>query len=399
MTEAPNLETGEQEVLIPGGTSPRYVSTGHLLYATAGSLWAVTFDIDDMEVTGDSVPVLEGVPTKRSGAVNFVLANDGSLVYVPGEADESGDQTLALVGRRDGTVEPLTVPPALYRSPRLSPDGAKLVVETAEDDGGVLWLYDLAGDTQIQQLTFDGDNQLPIWTPDSQRITFSSDREGAMSLYSMPADGSGAAERLTTADEGTSHWSGSWTPDGQTLLFNVERDRATDWDIWTLSANSGETQSLYDAPDTVYLGAELSPNGQWIAYGSGPIVGDTDIYVEPFPKTGSTRRISQNGGTRPFWSPDGDRLFYRPPTTGREITLRSVEVVTALDFAFRNEQTLPIEGFTVVAFHRDYDMTPDGERLVMVFPADQAEPGEAAPPQINMVLNWFEELKEQVPVN
>ena len=142
----------------------------------------------------------------------------------------SSDQTLALVGR-DGAVEPLTVPPAPYLSPRLSPDGEKLVVQTAEDDGGVLWVYDLAGDAQIQQLTFEGDNQRPIWTPDGQRITFSSDREGTMSLYSMPADGSGVAERLTTADEGTFHWPGSWAPDGQTLLFNVDGDRQNDSDL------------------------------------------------------------------------------------------------------------------------------------------------------------------------
>ena len=178
------------------------------------------------------------------------------------------ERTLALVGR-NGAVERLNVPPAPYLSPRLAPDGEKLVVQTLEGDGGVPWLYDLAGDTQIQQLTFEGDNQRPVWSPDSQRITFSSDREGTMSLYWMPADGSGAAERLTTAEESTFHWSGSWTPDGQTLLFNVQRDLVTDWDIWTLSVNGRETQNLYDAPDTIYVEAELSPDGRWLAYGGG----------------------------------------------------------------------------------------------------------------------------------
>ena len=120
---------------------------------------------------------------------------------------------------------------------------------------------------------------------------------------------------------------------------------------------------------------------------------------DPFPPTGARRGISQNGGFWPLWSPGGDRLFYRPASSTTGITLRSVDVVTEPDFAFRNEQTLPIEGFTVVSFYRDYDIMPDGERLVMVFPADQTERGEAAPPpQINMVLNWFQELTERVPV-
>ena len=220
-----------------------------------------------------------------------------------------------LVGRENGTVEPLTVPPAPYLSPRLSPDGGKLVVQTAEDDGNVIWLYDLAGDTQIQQLTFEGNNQRPIWTPDGQRITFSSDREGTMSLYSMPADGSGAAERLTTADEGTRHWPQSWAPDGQTLLFNVQRGEQIDWDIWSLSANDRETHSLYATPDTIYRGAELSPNGQWLAYSSAssaPTAFDRDIYVEPFPPTVARRRISQNGGFWPLWSPGGDDYSIDP---------------------------------------------------------------------------------------
>ena len=327
-----DLSTGDVTRLGLAGSSPHYVSTGHLVYAAEdGSVRAVPFDASALDVTGIPVPLVEDVGVKELGAANFSISDTGSLAYVSG-GRRSSDQTLALVGR-DGAVEPLTVPPARYRSPRLSPDGARLVVQTVEDDGGVLWLYDLAGDTQIQQLTFDGDNHRPIWTPDGERITFSSDREGTMSLYSMPADNSGAAERLTTADEGTPHWPGSWSPDGQTLLFHVRHGGDSDIrqgaDIWSLSANTGETHSLYDTPDTVYLGAELSPDGQWLAYGAGPTDVDIDLYVEPFPPSGSRRRITQNGGLFPLWSPNGDRLFYRPPARAG-ITLRSVDVATDL---------------------------------------------------------------------
>jgi len=208
--------------------------------------------------------------------------------------------------------------------------------------------------------------------------------------------GSGAAERLTTAEEGTSHWMGSWSPDGELLVFNVQG--ALDWDIWTLSVDDQETQSLYDAPGTTYMGVELSPNGEWLAYGAGPSAPEVDIYVESFPPTGSRRRISQDGGYFPLWSPEGSELFYRPSARSAGITLRSVDIVTQPAFAFSNEQTLPVEGFNVVSYHRDYDMSPDGERLLMVFPADQSDTGEPARSQINIVLNWFEELKERVPV-
>ena len=394
-----DLDTREVTRLGLAGVSPHYVSTGHLVYAVQdGTVRAVPFDPNSLEVTGTPVALIEGVMVDNgSGAANFSVSDTGTLVYVSG-TPQSTDRTLALVGR-DGAVEPLKVPPAEYLSPRVSPDGEKLVVQTAEDDGGVLWIYDLSGDTQIQQLTFESDNQRPIWTPDSQRITFSSDRDGTMSLYGVPADGSGVPEPLTTADAATFHWPGSWLSDGQTLLFNVERARATDWDFWTLSANSRETASLKDTPDTIYLGAELSPNGEWLAYGEGPDSRSVDVYVEPFPPTGARRRISQNGGYWPLWSPDGDRLFYRPVATEGGIRLRSVDVRTDPEFAFTNEQTLPIEGFIVVGYYRDYDITPDGERFVMVFPAGRIEGGESSRPQITVVLNWFEELKARVPVN
>ena len=395
------LDTGVVTRLGLDGVSPRYVSTGHIVYGVMeGSVRAVPFDAGSLEVTGPPVPLVESVMVKTSGAANFGVSDQGTLVYVDG-GPSSDDRTVAFVAR-DGAVNPLDLPRAPYLSPRVSPDGESLVVQTAEDEGGVLWVYDLFGDTQIQQLTFEGDSQRPVWTPDSRRITFSSDRDGTMSLYEVPADGSGVPERLTTAEEGTFHWPGSWSPDGQTLLFNVQNGTAgTDWDIWTLSASGRETHSLHAATDTSsYAGAELSPNGEWLAYGEGPNGASADIYVEPFPlpPTGTRRRISQNGGLWPLWSPDGDRLFYRPPIAGATSQLRSVDIITEPRLSFTNEQTLPFEGFVVTAFYRDYDITPNGERLVMVFPADQTEDGASSPSHINVVLNWTEELKARVPV-
>ena len=336
-----SLESNEQTVLF-SGVSPTYVPTGHIVYGVQNVLFAVPFDIATLEVTGGPVPLVEGIAT---GEMQYAVSDSGSLVFVPGGPEVSGLRTLALVDR-DGEVERLNVPPREYLSPRLSPDGQTLAVQSIEDSENVIWVYDLTGDTAIQQLTFQGNNHRPVWTPDSQRITFSSDRDGTMSLYWRPADGSGVAERLTTAEEGTSHWMGSWSLDGEVLVFNVQSDEVAEWDIWTLSVDDGETQSLYDAPGTTYLGAELSPNGEWLAYGAGSDGSGADIYVEPFPPTGSTRRISQDGGHRPLWSPDGSELFYRPGSDTGERSLRSVDIVTEPAFAFSNEQMLPTKGST-----------------------------------------------------
>ncbi len=134
-----------------------------------------------------------------------------------------------------------------------------------------------------------------------------------------------------------------------------------------------------------------------MAYGAGRTGNAADIYVEPFPPTGARHRISHDRGLYPLWSPEGSELFYRP-NLGRGVTLRSVDIVTEPAFAFSNEQTLPVEGFDVALGYRDYDMSPDGKQLLMVFPVDQPDSGEPARPQINIVLNWFEELKARVPV-
>ena len=117
-----------------------------------------------------------------------------------------------------------------------------------------------------------------------------------------------------------------------------------------------------------------------------------------FPPTGARHKISQNGGLFPLWSPVGDQLFYRRTVTVGSPRLRSVDVITAPDFGFTNERTSPIDGFTNANYYRDYDMTPDGDRCLMVFPVDRTEGAEPSQPQINVVLNWFEELKERVPV-
>ena len=385
-----SLDSPEAKVLFPGQL-PRYAASGHITYHLDGVLFAVGFDPDALEVTGGPVAILDDFQPP-----NYDLSSTGTLVYQPAGV-VTPDRVLAFIGSGGG-IEPIGVPPAEYLHPRLSPDGTTLAVGSLEDDGGVIWTYDLSDERQIQQLTFDGGNFRPIWTPDGERITFTSDRDGTASLYWQPADGSAEAERLTTAEQGTGHLPGSWSPDGQVLAFTV-RTGPVDFEIWTLSVVDGEyqTEPLYDGEGRVYMSPEFSPDGKWLAYASGPLVTDQDIYVEPFPPTGRRERISQDGGYWMFWSRDGNTLFYRSVSNAAGNRLRSVDIDTEPDFSFTNEQVLPPEGFTVVAYNRDYDITPDGERILMVFPADRSVDA-SRNTVFNIVLNWFEELAERVPV-
>jgi serine/threonine-protein kinase len=394
-----SLESGERKVLTEG-FGGNYLTTGHLAFFLENNLLVVPFDLKTLSVEGGPVPMVSGIQWQGgTAAPQYAISDSGTLIYLPGGIEQSANRILALVDRK-GHIDQLNASPKAYVSPRISPDGRKLVVQSIDADSGAsLWVYDLTVESEIQQLTFEGNNYRPIWTPDSQRITFSSDRDGGMSLYWMPADGSGVADRLTSAEDGTSHWAESWSPDGEALAYVVERNIGTDYDICFTSPGC-EPECRYDRPDTVYLGAQFSPDGKWFAYSSGPNAGLVDIYVEPFPPTGALRRITLGGGRGIWatWSPDGRELFYRPTTaSGQMHALKAVDIATNPEFTFRNERMLPIKGFSTVSYYRGYDITPDGGKFLMTFPVDSAKSTERENRQINIVVNWFEELKERVP--
>ncbi|MBI4481356.1 MAG: PD40 domain-containing protein [Acidobacteria bacterium] len=209
------VETGQRKVLVQGGTHARYVPTGHLVYARAGRLMAVPFDLARLEVTDAPVPIVEGVMQSTQGAAQFSFSTLGSLVYVPGTLQVK--RTLVWVDRR-GTARPLVSPPRPYWQPRLSPDGRRLAVYIEEGKNDV-WVCDLAVGT-FTRLTFEANNWNPLWTPDGKRVTFQSTRAGAANLFWRAADGSAAEERLTTSPY--THYPHSW--EGAGLLREPSHD-------------------------------------------------------------------------------------------------------------------------------------------------------------------------------
>ena len=385
-----SLDTEEQKVLFPG-VHPTYISTGHILYGLDDVLLAVPFDLDTLEIVGGPVPLVEGV---RAGPPQYAVSDSGTLVYVPGGTGAIQDRTLALVDRQ-GVGRPLELPPNQYSSPRLSPDGQRLAVQTQEESGDDIWIYSLSGETAIRRLTQEGNNTNPIWTPDGERITFASDREGTWGIYSQRADGGSVAELLTMLDANEPS-PDSWSPDGRTLSFSNSAESGTG--IWTLSpAGSGEPE-LFSSEGPVNFGSSFSPDGQWLAYFSNED-GSANIYVQPFPRTGVKHKITEDGGVFPLWSEATDQLFYRRDLAVEDVSqLIGIDVAMDGEFSWSTEQTLAMRGYLQFFGNRNYDISPDGEHFLMVFPADQDEAGERDRPQINIVLNWFEELKQRVPV-
>jgi hypothetical protein len=193
-----DLRTGTQKVLLRGGSHGHYVASGHLVYVAAGTLRAIPFDLARLVTQGTAVPVLPRLATTSFGAGDFAVAADGTLVYVdaPGSLAPNA-RTLVWVDRM-GKEESVAAPPRAYQHPRLSPDGTRVALSSIDQEND-LWIWDL-GRATLTRMTFDaGLDQFPVWTPDGRRIVFSSARSGQLNLWWQAADGTGAAERLTTS--------------------------------------------------------------------------------------------------------------------------------------------------------------------------------------------------------
>jgi dipeptidyl aminopeptidase/acylaminoacyl peptidase len=394
---AQSLKTGERHVIVDGGSDARYLPTGHLVYAHGGLLFATPFDPRRLSTSGGGVPIVEGVRRSdggQTGVAQFSVSNTGSLVYVPGPL--SGLQGDPALIARTGVVEKLKLPSGAYEAPRVSPDGKRIALGIDDVRGANIWIYDLSGASSIRQLTLGGRNRFPVWSADGQRIAFQSDREGDLGIFWQRADGTDTAQRLTRPDRGVSHIPESWSRTEDRFLFGTST--GSSFSLWTFSVSDRKAEPFSQVRSVFPLGAVFSPDGRWVAYSTfepgdtGPDIssGRTGIFVEPFPSTGAKYRISSSG-LHPLWSPDGKELFY---STGG---LFVVTVTTGRGFEFSRPVSIPrpfsSPGPTVA---RAYDIMPNGQRFIGIVPSGQGQAGGST--QIQVVLNWFEELKQHVPL-
>jgi dipeptidyl aminopeptidase/acylaminoacyl peptidase len=365
------------------GTYPRYARTGHLIYLQGTTLMAARFDAQHLKVTGSPVPMVEGVlqvatANNSIAAADYSLSATGSLVFVPASV-LSVPLKLVWVSR-SGAEQTLPADPHTYVQPRISPDGRRIAVGIAEKDSQV-WLYDLSRDT-LTRLTFQGTNNLvPYWTPDGKRIVFTSNKEGSRNLFWQLADGSGGLERLATSE--FLEVPGAVAPGGQVLAFS-EVNVHTGYDIWMLRLADHKAQPFLKTSFNENA-PQFSPDGRWLAYASDES-GRTEIYAQPYPGPGGKWQISTEGGREPLWNRNGRELFYRNGTK-----MMGVEIGTQPSFSAGTPKVL-FEGQyqTLSTSTPNYDVSPDGQRFLMLKPVEQ-------PAQIDVVLNWFEELKQKAP--
>jgi len=387
-----DLASSEVRALPLRGMNPQYVNTGHLVYARDGALRAVRFDLERLQIQGEPVTVVpQGVRTTRNaGNGGFAVNADGLLVYVPGPPQ--GDATLVWVDR-DGRPTAVTDERRGYYDVAMSPDGRRLAVTIGWTNHDV-WIYDLESKT-FNQVTRGWDEHVLVWTPDSQRVVFSSNRGETRNLWWVPADGSGEPEPLLPPAEHP-RYPQSVSADYQWLVYS-EGSPSTGADLWLLPLSpegpTGDPRPFLDGPYD-QTAAAISPDGRWVAYASSDSVA-FEVKVTSFPESGPVLTVSNGGGSGPVWARNGDELFfYSPRTQGWMVAARRAGASLAFEPArplFGGAHAAALGG-AYVTRPDSYDLATSGEGFVMILTE--------APQRythLKVVENFGEELQRLLP--
>jgi serine/threonine-protein kinase len=400
--EVLNLETGEREVIHQGGTYPRYLPSGHLVYAREGTLFGVPFDLDRMEMKGSPAPLLEGLmQSGLSGDAHYAFSDTGTLLYLSGTA-VGGQTNLAWVDMQ-GSVELVPEPAREYYDLRFSPRGDRLALTTNEGGSDDVWVYDFARDGMTRLTFAQEDDSEAIWTPDGRRVTYSSEAGGTGNLYWTLADGSGQPERLTESNE--EQGANDWSPDGKVLIFG-QRGSQTRWDLWALHLDEDAQPASAEGKSPTARGrlepylqspfnegnARFSPDGRWLAYQSNE-TGRVEVFVRPFPDTGGKVQISTDGGSQPVWAPRGRELYYRVPDGLMAVSFS----VRGNEFRGKKPRQLLEVQIAGDPFNPAYDVEPGGRRFLVRQVEGEEETVEIT--HLNFILNWFDELRQRVPTD
>ena len=373
-----SVEDGSTEILFPG-TNPYYAATGHLVYAQGNRVLAVPFDAVRLELLGTQVPVIENVMRSRGGGAQFSFSNTGLLTYIADDVEEA-QRKLVWVSRGGEIREVAGAPFGPYANPRVSPDGSQLTFFLTTYRAFDIAVHDLATENRTQ-LTLDGNrvaNLFPIWTPDGE-IVFSRNSPEANEVFLMGADGTDKRPLVT----GNNLWfPGSHSRDGKLAFTQVKPDSGHDILVWS----DGKADDFAVSPDEEHS-PSFSPNGRFIAFVSNGS-GQAEVYVEPYPPDpGRRRQISDDGGTQPVWAPDGTEIYYR----GNGVMM-AVPVISTSPFRTSTPRELfPDQYWHGSPIDTSYDVAPDG-RFLMV----EEDPDNMV--KLIVIQNWFEQLKELVPV-
>jgi Tol biopolymer transport system component len=390
--EVVSLGNQRRKTLVRGGTAPRYLPSGHLVYGNKGTLFAIPFDLDRLETYGRAVPVLEGVAYgTQNGVPEFDVSDGGTLIYRKGGGGDASE--LSTLHWLDGTGKktPLRDKPGDYMWPSFSPDGKRLALSVGEQGNRDIWIYEWQRDI-MARLTLGGNYGAPTWSPDGQYVIFSG--VGAGGLFWTRADGAGQPQPLTQSRN--LQVSPSFTPDGKRLAYVEPLGRNARISTVPVEDRAGQLrvgtpEQFLEMPLVAGLAiVTLSPDGRWLAYHSTES-GGNEVYVRAFPGSGGKWQISNAGGMFPIWSRTGRELFYQ---SGDQIMAVSY-TVNGDSFVAEKPRVweAKLGGQTP---GRRFDLAPDGKRFAVLTPVEAVQ-APKVDHEVVFVMNFLDELRRRVP--
>ncbi len=370
---AERIESGERKVLVRGGTSPRFLPTGQLVYARAGGLYAVGLDVQSLAVSGPPVEVARNVFVSPLGVAEVDVSRTGILVSAP--ADVSGAAYILSWVDRNGRSEPLKVAAAGYNFVSLSPSNDRAALNI----GNGISILDLKR-LSLSRLTLARRAEIPTWSSDGRRLYFGYEQGTNYQVFSKATDDSGEPELVIPADATEDPYASS--RDGSHLLtLRFPLDGSNEFLIHDLSHPQDPPQKLLQSSLLDWENAGFSPDDRWLVYQSRES-GRPEIYVRPASGEDRKWQVSVDGGTAPVWSPAGNEIFFLagPQLLAAPVSAQGDEIVVG-------EPKVLFENHRILVF----DVARDGKRFLVV-----EDPNPGAQTRLDVVVNWFAEVQRRV---
>ncbi len=381
-----DLETGDQRRLLDDVAHAWYLPDGRLLYVRRdGVAVAARFDLDRLEVTGEAIPVLEGVRVvSERGFAPLVWSPSGTMVYIRGTGPSNEDIVVRV--DRDGVISPLdTTWSGSFNGLNLSPDARRLAVGAGRGSAINIWIKDLDGGP-FTRLTFGNGDRRPAWSPDGELVAFIRDSGVTSAVYGRRADGSGGDTLLASLDRQVQEV--AWSPDGAWLVLRTDNATAGAGDLIGIRMDGAGAPVPLLASRFTEAHPTLSPNGKWLAYTSTES-GVNEVYVRPFPATETARwQVSNGGGSEPVWSASGNELFYLDPN----LMLMVARVRGGTTFLAETPQPLfSVLGMQIDGFHQSFVALPNDNGFLFL-----RSRGLAERPPIVWLDGWAEAFETRV---
>jgi serine/threonine protein kinase len=383
-----SIDGTTQKFLVRSESSAIYAWPGYVLYVEGDTLLGQAFDASRLEIRGEPFTVAENVGRSTGFNIGVSASGTGMLAYAAAMLQRG---RLTWFDRAGKPLNSVGVE-GDYSDFRLSPNGETLAVSLVDPKAWNpdIWLIDLVRGGPSRFTFGSALSAAPVWSPDSARIVFRTNRNGQTELYARSAGGGGSEEVVSTYE--TQHAAGidtpnlvcsDWSPDGRYVISSVPQ-QATGDDLWLIPMVGDKKPFKFLGPPADQIHANFSPDGHLVAYTSNES-GRFQVYVQTFPLSDRKWQVSTDGGYEPRWRGDGHEIYY----LSEDRKLMAVAVGTGPSFAVPKMlfQTRVPEGVTSRRTH--YVPSRDGQRFLV-----NTQSGDAPPNPITVVVDWQAELKK-----